>query len=688
MLPIDQIVTIAIIFIIITLFLRSWWNERALVKQALNEFKSLQELSHIFATQDQLIINSQTESQKSWLIDHLVLEHENEELVINKQAGRFLSKAPIGNIIPQPDLSRNKLTPALLTSIGVTGTFLGISLGLSDFNTANVGENSAMLLHSAASLLDGMKTAFYTSLAGLFLSSVIMIVLKNSAKKIKTAQNSLSNMLAKYLIEITAVTYLKNIPQQADQTELLTAQVKSAEAMENLSSKFGAFIGDMKGMSESLNGDSIADKISLAVSKTLTDDVTPVLKEFKTELELLRKIKEENQQELLQSLVSEIKTHLIEPVTEELAKTSAAVNASNVVSEKLNVNVENVLTKMSATVETIDQFQQSTMQKLQEFATSLQVILTSFKDETQGTMQSITAQVENVLKQSIQGMDHQRTAFETSAIKASQSFVDMGNSLDSALEKRSISEQQLFSNMEDRMQSLLDETKQSFSQQTDVLETTGLQASKLMIHAREELERGLGDIDTKITNMSSTVQSELESFRNQYQDNLSQFFTDQNNLMEDTLGKQRNNLVEVVDKFKTVFKEEYETRHNLLQELTAQHTQLQKSAQTIEKLAKAIGLSETAKMSELQDSARTIGMQVGELKKEYVQASKVFREITEQLPKAMDQYFKTANQSVEVFFKGFDDSASKIHNRLAQAADFLVDAKLQERLLAEEEALS
>jgi len=688
MLPIDQIVTIAIIFIIITLFLRSWWNERALVKQALNEFKSLQELSHIFATQDQLIINSQTESQKSWLIDHLVLEHENEELVINKQAGRFLSKAPIGNIIPQPDLSRNKLTPALLTSIGVTGTFLGISLGLSDFNTANVGENSAMLLHSAASLLDGMKTAFYTSLAGLFLSSVIMIVLKNSAKKIKTAQNSLSNMLAKYLIEITAVTYLKNIPQQADQTELLTAQVKSAEAMENLSSKFGAFIGDMKGMSESLNGDSIADKISLAVSKTLTDDVTPVLKEFKTELELLRKIKEENQQELLQSLVSEIKTHLIEPVTEELAKTSAAVNASNVVSEKLNVNVENVLTKMSATVETIDQFQQSTMQKLQEFATSLQVILTSFKDETKGTMQSITAQVENVLKQSIQGMDHQRTAFETSAIKASQSFVDMGNSLDSALEKRSISEQQLFSNMEDRMQSLLDETKQSFSQQTDVLETTGLQASKLMIHAREELERGLGDIDTKITNMSSTVQSELESFRNQYQDNLSQFFTDQNNLMEDTLGKQRNNLVEVVDKFKTVFKEEYETRHNLLQELTAQHTQLQKSAQTIEKLAKAIGLSETAKMSELQDSARTIGMQVGELKKEYVQASKVFREITEQLPKAMDQYFKTANQSVEVFFKGFDDSASKIHNRLAQAADFLVDAKLQERLLAEEEALS
>jgi hypothetical protein len=688
MLPIDQIVTIAIIFLIITLFLRSWWNERALVKQALNEFKSLQELSHVFSSQNQIIINTQTESQKSWLIDHLVLEHENEELVINKQAGRFLSKAPIGNIIPQPDLSRNKLTPALLTSIGVTGTFLGISLGLSDFNTANVGENSAMLLHSAASLLDGMKTAFYTSLAGLFLSSVIMIVLKNSAKKIKTAQNSLSNMLAKYLIEITAVTYLKNIPQQADQTDLLTAQVKSAEAMENLSSQFGAFIGDMKGMSKSLNGDSIADKISLAVSKTLTDDVTPVLNEFKTELELLRKIKEENQQELLQSLVSEIKTHLIEPVTEELAKTSAAVNASNVVSEKLNVNVENVLTKMSATVETIDQFQQSTMQKLQEFATSLQVILTSFKDETKGTMQSITAQVENVLKQSIQGMDHQRTAFETSAIKASQSFVDMGNSLDSALEKRSISEQQLFSNMEDRMQSLLDETKQSFSQQTDVLETTGLQASKLMIHAREELERGLGDIDTKITNMSSTVQSELESFRNQYQDNLSQFFTDQNNLMEDTLGKQRNNLVEVVDKFKTVFKEEYETRHNLLQELTAQHTQLQKSAQTIEKLAKAIGLSETAKMSELQDSARTIGMQVGELKKEYVQASKVFREITEQLPKAMDQYFKTANQSVEVFFKGFDDSASKIHNRLAQAADFLVDAKLQERLLAEEEALS
>ena len=133
--------------------------------------------------------------------------------------------------------------------------------------------------------------------------------------------------------------------------------------------------------------------------------------------------------------------------------------------------------------------------------------------------------------------------------------------------------------------------------------------------------------------------------------------------------------------------EEYQTRHDLLQELTLQHQQLQNSASTIQKLAKAIGLTESSTMSELQDIANTMGRNVGELKKEYIMASSAFKEITEGLPKAMEQYFKDANQSTEVFFKSFDDAAGRIHNRLAQAADFLVDARLQDMSYDKSEAV-
>lgn len=684
MLTTDQMFTYGIISLIGIIFFFALLSELKLLVASKKLIKSLDKLASKLKETDTLKVTEQETIQQNWILDSLIVDIVDEQLVIKKTAGKYLSKTSLSQIVPSLNLSKNKSVPALLTSIGVAGTFLGITVGLSEFDMTNVGQDSSLLLSSAASLLEGMKTAFYTSLAGLALSALFMMLLQYTSKKLTKLSQDLNESLSKCIIEISPMTYLKNIPQQTNQDELIAAQLSSASSMNELSQQFKSIIDNFQGITDSLDGDIISTKVSSAVSKTLVEDVTPVLSSFKTELELLRQIKSDNQKELLESIITEIRVHLIEPVTKELAKTSQAVKDNNEVSLKLNSNVENVLSQMAGTVETIDKFQQETMQKLQDFAGSLQEILSSFKDETKGTMEAITDQVDVVLKESIKGMHSQREAFELSAEKASSSFVDMGNSLEQALEKRSLSEQKLFSDMHERVGSLLDETKASFEKQTDVLEATGSHASKLMTKAREELEKGLGDIDTKVTNMSSTVQSELENFRSQYQQNLTEFFTQQNNLLEDSLGKQQNNLIEVVDKFKHVFEEEYKTRHSLLQELTAQYNQLQESASTIEKLAKAIGLGESAKMVELQDAAHTIGKQVGLLKKEYVQASSVFREITEELPKAMDTYFKTANQSVETFFKGFDESSSKIHNRLSQAADFLVDAKLQERELSNE----
>ncbi|WP_196157258.1 hypothetical protein [Reinekea sp. G2M2-21] len=51
-------------------------------------------------------------------------------------------------------------SPSILTSIGIFGTFLGVALGLSEFDTTSV-ENSV------PQLLEGLKTAFWTSIAGL-----------------------------------------------------------------------------------------------------------------------------------------------------------------------------------------------------------------------------------------------------------------------------------------------------------------------------------------------------------------------------------------------------------------------------------------------------------------------------------------------------------------------------------------
>lgn len=51
-------------------------------------------------------------------------------------------------------------SPSILTSVGIFGTFLGVAIGLSEFNTNAVED-------SVPELLEGLKTAFWTSIAGL-----------------------------------------------------------------------------------------------------------------------------------------------------------------------------------------------------------------------------------------------------------------------------------------------------------------------------------------------------------------------------------------------------------------------------------------------------------------------------------------------------------------------------------------
>ncbi|EHW0694178.1 hypothetical protein C4G52_RS12780 [Vibrio parahaemolyticus] len=797
------------------------------------------------------VINSKSlkKEQLVWVTDHLVYAPTQDGIVVETKGDLWLTKSPISQMLPSIDSSRYKLIPALLTSIGITGTFLGITLGLSEFTMAG---DSKALLASAAELLEGMKTAFYTSLAGLGTSALFMVWMKISSSVLAKAQKELISTLSSQYFEASPIYYLKNISNEG-QKEVLEAQLRSASAVELMGEKMEATSHSLAQLGTSFNGEVIAKQISTALAESIETSMTPMLGEIKQELSALKDIKEQSQKELVELLIQEMKSELIAPVAEELSKTSAAVTSSNEITSQLNSNIEQVLTSTSETVDTINEFQKETMLKLQSFAESLKGILASFKEDTQGAMISIASEVNTMLNNASQGMDSQRVAFEQSADKASSAFEGMKNSLEAALDERQSAEKVLFENVTGRINDLLSDISTSFESQTSVLAQTGETASQMMTQAQKdfemsvqqrrdeeskmfvevesrlsnlvenaakgienqqsafeqsadkassafegmknsleaalderqsaekvlfenvtgringllseistsfenqtsvltqtgetasnlmnqaqkdfevsvqmrrdeeshlfgemesritglvqnsqaifqeqaeaiklvgdeassvmqsaksELQQGLGDIDSKVKSMSETVQRELEAFRLQYQENLTRYFEQQNDLLEDSLSKQRNGLNDVVDNFRNVFESEYKARHNLLQELTAQYEKLEASAGTLERVAKAIGLNEASKMAELQDAAHTMSREIALLKKEYAKASATFTDITENLPKAMDEYFTRANESFETFFNDFDQSASTIHNKLSQAAGYLINSQVLRR---------
>ncbi|WP_318454123.1 chemotaxis protein [Photobacterium leiognathi] len=725
-------VTDAIISTIVAVFLFFFCRELLSIIRAqknLNEIKNIK-----LNTKSNFIeLSSLTKEQLVWVTDHLVYSPSNKGLEIESKGELWLTKSPISQMLPMFDSSRYKLVPALLTSIGITGTFLGITLGLSEFSMAG---DSKALLASAAELLEGMKTAFYTSLAGLSTSAVFMALMKFSSSSLAKAQSKFTSEISLQYFEASPIYYLKNISNEG-QEEVLDAQLRSTHAMEVMGHKMDAATTSLIELGSSFNGDAISEKVSKALSESIVLTMNPMLEAIKQELATLKDIKEQSHKELIELLVNEMKVELITPISEELNKTSKALISSNEVTSQLNSNVEKVVISTAETVNTINEFQKETMIKLQAFAVSLKDILNNFKDDTQGAMSSIATEVQLMLENASQGMETQRSAFEKSAIRASGVFVEMKDSLESALDSRNKSEKELFENVTNRVNGLLSEISSSFDNQTSVITKTGevaselisqtqkdfevsvqkrrqeesyllgemenrigslvkdaqaifkeqadaiklvgFEASSVMQTASNELQQGLGDIDEKVKSMSDTVQKELEAFRLQYQQNLSHYFEQQNNLLEDSLSKQRNGLNEVVDNFRNVFESEYKARHNLLQELTAQYEKLEASAGTVERVAKAIGLNEASKMAELQDAAQTMSREIGLLKKEYAQASATFVDVTENLPKAMDEYFSRANESFETFFKDFDQSASAIHNKLSQAAGYLINAQVQRR---------
>ena len=66
---------------------------------------------------------------------------------------------------PESAAHWDTVMPGLLTTIGVVGTFVGIFIGLLDFDVENIDE-------SVPALLSGLKLAFFTSILGMFLAVV------------------------------------------------------------------------------------------------------------------------------------------------------------------------------------------------------------------------------------------------------------------------------------------------------------------------------------------------------------------------------------------------------------------------------------------------------------------------------------------------------------------------------------
>lgn len=167
-----------------------------------------------------------------------------------------------------------EMVPDILTSLGILGTFVGLVWGLKNFNP----NDYAAMTSSVASLVDGIKVAFLTSIYGIALSIVYTYGMKSE-------YSFLTENLQGFLDRFHA--YVMPTAENESRNLLVSSQKIQTEAMNKMAEQFSVQMADsfekvitptFRKMNDSL------DMLVTSVTRCQQDAVKEILDGFMKEM--------------------------------------------------------------------------------------------------------------------------------------------------------------------------------------------------------------------------------------------------------------------------------------------------------------------------------------------------------------------------------------------------------------------
>lgn len=169
-----------------------------------------------------------------------------------------------------------EMVPDIFTSLGILGTFVGLVWGLKNFEPSNY----EAMTTSVASLVDGIKVAFLTSIYGIAMSIVYSCGMKSE-------YSSLTSNLQSFLDRFH--TYVMPTAESESMNILVASQKNQTAAMEQMAEKFSVQMADsfekvitptFQKMNDSL------DMLVNSVTKCQEDAIKEILDTFLKEMNL------------------------------------------------------------------------------------------------------------------------------------------------------------------------------------------------------------------------------------------------------------------------------------------------------------------------------------------------------------------------------------------------------------------
>lgn len=238
--------------------------------------------------------------------------------------------------------------PGIFVGLGILGTFVGLTFGLSKFDTGS----SKKIEESIKSLLSGMGTAFLTSVWGMLISIVFNWYEKNQFKKVNTVLSFLNRKIDKLF---TLTTQEKIAIEQTDQINNMSVALQNfstdladriniamdtvmASRLDHLNNTVGRLYAEGENLTKLIvseikaSSENISAGLRESIGNIMVEKLSPSLENVANSIsslvpivESLRDEKKETSIEAIAKLVDDFRTSLTGSTKEEMEKLSDLV---------------------------------------------------------------------------------------------------------------------------------------------------------------------------------------------------------------------------------------------------------------------------------------------------------------------------------------------------------------------------
>ncbi len=394
-------------------------------------------------------------------------------------------------------------TPTLLTSLGILGTFTGIISGLLDFNTTDID-------NSIGPLLEGLKTAFITSLAGMLLSILYKIVI---------SAGFFSKVVEGNVIEedVDIVDIYKVISLQVEGIEKLRRSISENDD--------SSLVGQIKLTRSDLNENNKSiEKLISNISASQREEFCDFEKELWSQLEGFADMMSKSATEQVIDALKQVIQDFNNKLTEQFGSNFARLNDAVLELVTWQENYKEQLADMKV------QYEQGVLaiSKTEESVSSISKDTQVIPD----TM-NVLKEVMQVNQHQIQELDRHLNAFKDVRDKAVEAVPEIREQIENAISGAKEANEKLAAGIvasSEHIKTVISEGAESYRDTVDRTRAALTESAQATANSSEEikdrLSAALEDINTQMYALIIELQEGNKNLTNNYKEASHQIISD------------------------------------------------------------------------------------------------------------------------------------------------------------------